>query len=143
MSDQVDKGEELSDRFSTRSRPKEDPEDIESEDDVSDAQDTQDTDETDDLGDTGHTQDTDDQDDLDQTDTTDGGDTTRTRSQYAMYLPDALQEELDGLYDQYNGQSLIEGDGGIEKHKDFLEGVVRAGLDHPELDDYVGVQRDQ
>lgn len=131
MNDRVNKGEELSDRFSTRSRPKDAP----------DEDDGQDPDGGGDDPGTDHTRETSDQDGPPEG--VDTGEATRTRSQYAMYLPDGLQEELDGLYDQYNGQSLIDGEGGIEKHKDFLEGVIRAGLDHPELDSYVGVRREQ
>lgn len=147
MSDQVDKGEELSDRFSTRSRPKR-------EQDLDDTEDTGGQGATDGVGDTGHTPDvddtghtgdtepTDDQDDMGHSGDQGGGGTTRERTQYVMYLPDDLQDDLNSLYEQYNGQSLINGDGGIEKHKDFLEGIVRAGLDHPDLDKYVGVDRE-
>lgn len=161
MSDKVDKGEELGDRFSTRSRPKGDQEDDDDVTDEGDTEDTQHTENTDtvdntggtghtsgssdqgDTGDTGHTPDSDDQGDTPQADSIGDEGTTRNRSQYVFYLPQNLQEELDRLYDQYNGQSLIEGEGGIEKHKDFLEGLVRAGLNNPDLDDYIGVKREQ
>ena len=176
MTEQVDKNEELSDRFSTRSKPKnntdstEDTKDTGDEGDPGEEKDTSDTDgaggiggtghtgegddqeseddqgtvmEVQDTGDTGHTEDADDTRNASHTgDTghTENTDSTRNRTQYVMYLPDDLQEELNNLYDQYNGQSLINGNGGIEKHKDFLEGLVRAGLENDDLDEYIGVK---
>ncbi|WP_266080806.1 hypothetical protein [Haladaptatus caseinilyticus] len=158
MTEQVDKNEELSDRFSTRSKPKSDTEDAEDTDDEKNTGDTGSVDST------GHTGDTDGKDDTsgkgdidDPKDTGDTGstgeingtshsghtgdtDSTRNRTQYVMYLPDDLQQELNDLYDQYNGQSLVNGNGGIEKHKDFLEGLVRAGLDNENLDEYIDVK---
>ncbi|WP_435159792.1 hypothetical protein [Haladaptatus sp. DFWS20] len=170
MTEQVDKNEELSDRFSTRSKPKnnsdstEDAKDTGDKSDPGEVKDTSDTDGTGGMGGTGHTGEADDQgtvkkvQDADDTGHTDGADdtenaghtgntghtkntdSTRNRTQYVMYLPDDLQEELNNLYDQYNGQSLINGNGGIEKHKDFLEGLVRAGLENDDLDEYIGVK---
>ena len=167
MTGQVDKNEELSDRFSTRSKPKkntdstDDAKDTDDEGETDDVKDTEDTSHTDNtggkentgdtggMGGTGHTGDTDDQgvveDPQDTGDTghaghTDNTGSTRNRTQYVMYLPDDLQKELNDLYDQYNGQSLINGNGGIEKHKDFLEGLVRAGLNNDDLDEYIGVK---
>lgn len=87
-------------------------------DDVEDSEET-----TDQTEDTGHTDTTD-----------DGGGTsadgsTRSRSQYPMYLSDDLQEELNDTFDRFNAQRTLDGDGSVEKHKDFLEAVVREGLD--------------
>lgn len=87
-------------------------------DDVEDSEET-----TDQTEDTGHTDTTD-----------DGGGTsadrrTRSRSQYPMYLSDDLQEELNDTFDRFNAQRTLDGEGSVEKHKDFLEAVVREGLD--------------
>jgi hypothetical protein len=75
-----------------------------------------DPDETDGTSDTGHTDHS-------------NQDTTRSRSQYAMYLPDELQAELDDVFERVNAQRVIDGEAKLEKHKDFLTAVVRAGLD--------------
>lgn len=79
---------------------------------------------------------TDQTDDTGHTDTTDAGGgmsgqsgSTRSRSQYPMYLSDDLQEELNDTFDRFNAQRTLDGEGSVEKHKDFLEAVVREGLD--------------
>lgn len=55
-------------------------------------------------------------------------DTTRSRSQYPMYLSEALQDELDETFKRYNAERTLDGQEEVEKHKDFLKEVVRAGL---------------
>lgn len=70
-------------------------------------------------------------------------DSTRNRKQVAFYLSETTRERLSERYDEYDALSKLAGEGGIEKHKDFLESVVRAGLESDQLDDLVGVDRDE
>lgn len=68
-------------------------------------------------------------------------DSTRNRRQLAMYLPEAKAEQLNNLYDRLDGQSKIAGDGGIEKHADFMEALVELAVDYEdELADRLGIE---
>jgi len=57
-------------------------------------------------------------------------DSTRNRRQVPMYLPEAKADQLNDLYDRLDGQSKVAGDGGIEKHADFMETLVEFAVDH-------------
>lgn len=57
-------------------------------------------------------------------------DATRNRRQVPMYLPDEKADLLNGLYERLDGRSKVAGDGGIEKHKDFMEEVVEFAVEH-------------
>ena len=57
-------------------------------------------------------------------------DSTRNRRQIPMYLPEAKADQLNSLYDRLDGQSKVAGDGGIEKHADFMEALVEFAIDH-------------
>ncbi|WP_144049590.1 hypothetical protein [Halorubrum salipaludis] len=57
-------------------------------------------------------------------------DSTRNRRQVPMYLPEAKADQLNSLYDRLDGQSKVAGDGGIEKHADFMEALVEFAIDH-------------
>ena len=63
--------------------------------------------------------------------------TRRTRSKYAVYLTEEFQDELNEAYTKANAQRVMEDKGEIEKHKHFLEAVLRAGLEHDDLDEYI------
>ena len=68
-------------------------------------------------------------------------DSTRNRRQVPMYLPEAKAEQLNNLYDRLDGQSKVAGDGGIEKHADFMEALVEFAIDHEdELADRLGIE---
>ena len=69
-------------------------------------------------------------------------DSTRSRSQYAMYLSEDLQKELNNSFERLNAQRVLDDKEKVEKHRHFLEGVVRAGLDHPDLNEYVDPESD-
>lgn len=55
---------------------------------------------------------------------------TRHRRQVPMYLPDEKADSLNTLYEQLDGRSKIAGDGGIEKHADFMEVMVDFVVEH-------------
>ncbi|WP_193310775.1 hypothetical protein [Halorubrum halophilum] len=63
--------------------------------------------------------------------------TRRTRTKYAVYLTEEFQEELNQAYTKANAQRVMEDKGEIEKHKHFLEAVMRAGLNHDDLDAHI------
>lgn len=116
--------DELRDRFEDHlAEPSGSTEDTE---DTDGSEDTAEADDAGDAGETGHTG---------HTETAEGSgdgdasDTTRSRSQYAMYLSESLQDELDETFEQFNAQRTLDGEPKVEKHRDFLESVVRAGLE--------------
>jgi hypothetical protein len=57
-------------------------------------------------------------------------DSTRNRRQVPMYLPESKADQLNDLYDRLDGQSKVAGNGGIEKHADFMETLVEFAIDH-------------
>jgi murein L,D-transpeptidase YcbB/YkuD len=98
--------------------------------------------ETGNTGDTGSTSSTSSKGETISTEKTRGPDpdpnsTRRTRTKYAVYLTEEFQEELNQAYTKANAQRVMEDKGEIEKHKHFLEAVMRAGLNHDDLDAYI------
>lgn len=70
-------------------------------------------------------------------------DSTRNRRQVPMYLPDEKAESLNSLYEQLDGQSKVAGEGGIEKHADFMETLVDFAVEHEdELATRLGLRKD-
>ena len=68
---------------------------------------------------------------------------TRHRRQVPMYLPDEKADELNRLYERLDGQSKVAGDGGIEKHADFMEVLVEFAVEHErELAEQLGVSQE-
>ena len=66
---------------------------------------------------------------------------TRHRRQVPMYLPDEKAAALNDLYERIDARSKIAGDGGIEKHADFMEQLVEFAIAHEsELADQLGVE---
>lgn len=55
---------------------------------------------------------------------------TRHRRQVPMYLPDDKAVALNQLYERLDGRSKVAGDGGIEKHADFMEQLVAFAIEH-------------
>lgn len=64
----------------------------------------------------------------------------RDRKQVAMYLPAGLREELNEKYEKLDARSKLDDKGGIEKHREFYERLVRCALESPELERYVREQ---
>ncbi len=68
---------------------------------------------------------------------------TRHRRQIPMYLPDAKADELNKLYERLDGRSKVAGDGGIEKHADFMVTVVEFAVEHEdELAQRLGIEQE-
>jgi hypothetical protein len=57
-------------------------------------------------------------------------DATRHKRQVPMYLPEEKASQLNGLYERLDGRSKVAGDGGIEKHADFMETLVEFAADN-------------
>lgn len=68
---------------------------------------------------------------------------TRNRRQVPMYLPDERADRLNSLYEQLDGRSKVAGEGGIEKHADFMEALVDFAIEHEdELADRLGIKKE-
>jgi len=68
-------------------------------------------------------------------------DATRDRRQVPMYLPDETADALNGLYERLDGRSKVEGQGGIEKHADFMEELADLAIEHEdELASRLGIE---
>jgi hypothetical protein len=68
---------------------------------------------------------------------------TRHRRQVPMYLPDAKADELNKLYERLDGRSKVAGDGGIEKHADFMVALVDLAVEHEdELAERLGIEQE-
>ena len=68
---------------------------------------------------------------------------TRNRRQVPMYLPDEKAASLNSLYEQLDGRSKVAGEGGIEKHADFMEALVDFAIEHEdELAARLGIKKD-
>lgn len=81
---------------------------------------------------------------VDKTGSTPGPDkdpnATRNRTMVPMYLDDDRKERLNDLYDRLDGRSKVAGEGGIEKHADFMTAVADLALDsEDELADRIGI----
>lgn len=60
------------------------------------------------------------------------------RSQYPLYLTEEFQTHINKQYTLEKAERMEDVD--LEKHKHFLEAVVRAGLDHDDLEEYIDAQ---
>jgi len=56
-------------------------------------------------------------------------DSTRNRTQVPLYLDEQRAADLNDLYDRLDAKSKLDGDGGIEKHRDFMAAVVDLALE--------------
>lgn len=72
-----------------------------------------------------------------ETDEESHSDSTRSRSQYPIYLSGELQEELDDRYNKFNARRELDDQEQVEKHRHFLEGVIRSALDQENLEEYI------
>mgnify|MGYP006292681439 CR=1 FL=1 len=71
------------------------------------------------------------------------GDTRRDRPHTAMYISKDLVDQMKSRYRKINGELMIEEGEEIELNKHFYEGLIKAGLENPELEEIVLNQRDQ
>lgn len=63
--------------------------------------------------------------------------TVRSRSPFPLYVTPELKETVQNRFEKFNAQRTLNNEAQVEKHKHFMEGLLRAGLDHPDLEEYV------
>lgn len=61
----------------------------------------------------------------------------RSRSPFPLYVTPELKETVQDRFEKFNAQRTLDDKPQVEKHKHFMEGLLRAGLDHPDLEEYV------
>ena len=61
----------------------------------------------------------------------------RERSPFPLYVSEDVKEDVDRRYKQFNAERVLEDEPEVDKHKHFMEALLRAGLDHPDLEDHV------
>jgi hypothetical protein len=70
-------------------------------------------------------------------------DTRRDRPHTAMYISADLVDRMKGRYRKINGELMINEGEEIELNKHFYEGLIKAGLENPDLKDIVLDQREE
>lgn len=63
--------------------------------------------------------------------------TVRSRSPFPLYVTPDLKRAVQNRFQKFNAQRTLNDEPQVEKHKHFMEGLLRAGLDHEELEEYV------
>jgi hypothetical protein len=69
-------------------------------------------------------------------------DTRRSRPHTAMYISEDLVDRMKDRYRKINGELMINEGEEIELNKHFYEGLIKAGLENPDLKDIVLQQRE-
>lgn len=65
------------------------------------------------------------------------GATVRSRSPFPLYVTPDLKETVQNRFEKFNAQRTLNDEAQVEKHKHFMEGLLRPGLDHPDIEEYV------
>ena len=63
--------------------------------------------------------------------------TVRSRSPFPLYVTPELKETVQSRFEKFNAQRTLNDEPQVEKHKHFMEGLLRAGLDNPDLEEYI------
>lgn len=63
--------------------------------------------------------------------------TVRSRSPFPLYVTPELKETVQSRFEKFNAQRTLNDEPQVEKHKHFMEGLLRAGLDSSGLEEYV------
>lgn len=61
----------------------------------------------------------------------------RSRSPFPLYVTPELKETVQRRFETFNAHRTLNDDPQVEKHKHFMEGLLRAGLAHSELEEYI------
>ena len=56
---------------------------------------------------------------------------------YPFYTPREFAEQLDKLYNQYDGKNKVEGGEGLEKHREFLFPIMETAIEELDLDEVI------
>lgn len=70
------------------------------------------------------------------TEATDKG-TVRSRSPFPLYVTPDVKQAVQDRFEKFNAQRTLNDEPQVEKHKHFMEGLLQAGLDNPDLEEYV------
>jgi hypothetical protein len=70
-------------------------------------------------------------------------DTRRNRPHTAMYISEDLVDRMKDRYRKINGELMINEGEEIELNKHFYEGLIKAGLENPDLKELVLAQREE
>lgn len=65
------------------------------------------------------------------------GGAVRDRTNYTIYVSEGVRADLDERFRRFNAERTLEGKPEVQKHDHFIEAVLRAGLDHEKLDEFV------
>ena len=61
----------------------------------------------------------------------------RSRSPLPLYLSPELKAAVQTRFEKFNAQRTLNDEPQVQKHKHFMEGLLSAGLDHPDFEQYV------
>jgi hypothetical protein len=61
----------------------------------------------------------------------------RSRSPFPLYVTPDLKETVQHRFETFNAHRTLNDEPQVEKHKHFMEGLLRAGLAHSELEEYI------
>lgn len=64
-------------------------------------------------------------------------DTARSRSPFPLYITPDLKDGVQNRFEKFNAERTLNDEPKVEKHRHFMQGLLRAGLDHPDLEEYV------
>lgn len=71
----------------------------------------------------------------------DDGERLKNQSQYAMYLPEELETELNEFYEKYNANRVLNDKDEVEKNRHFNVALVKCALDN-DLSTYIDLEYD-
>lgn len=121
--------DELRQRFNRTPVPEDDSE--ESEDDTPDTSQTSNTHKTSKVDEKGKTSNMDEK-EQSQTQSSTDDEGLKERKQVAMYLPADQRSDLVDFYEELDARSTLAGEGGLEKNREFYEGMVEFVLNRRE-----------
>ena len=64
-------------------------------------------------------------------------DTARSRSPFPLYITPELKEGVQKRFEKFNAERTLSDQPQVEKHKHFMQGLLRAGLDNSDLEEYI------
>jgi hypothetical protein len=63
--------------------------------------------------------------------------TARSRSPFPLYITPELKADIQKRFEKFNAERTLNDEPQVEKHKHFMQGLLRAGLDHSDLEEYI------
>jgi hypothetical protein len=56
---------------------------------------------------------------------------------FPLYITPALKEGVQKRFEKFNAERTLNDEPQVEKHKHFMQGLLRAGLDNSDLEEYI------